>query len=242
MNIGATTSFSGEVSRHRQPGLKGREEMNLSKRFSSILLLIAITCGTLLAGAESEAAFIVNFSSLSQPGTSASTYGSSISYQGFNFAVTGGDGDTLATWQSGSANLPVGGAASTSLLSYSAFAQVSMEQSTGSAFSLASIDIAPWGANQDQSTPTFDVSFTGIKAGGGTVSQTFTVTNSTQPLLQTFAFNGFSNLAELDVVQGVYVSGTAFQFDNIAGSVPEPASLGLLCLGAFGLFLRRRAA
>lgn len=66
------------------------------------------------------------------------------------------------------------------------------------------------------------------------MTETFTVAiNSGLPVLQHFTFSGFTNLADVEAIQGIFATGTAFQFDNIdvtetAVVTPEPATLLLL--------------
>jgi hypothetical protein len=68
--------------------------------------------------------------------------------------------------------------------------------------------------------PRFDlaptVTFTGTRAGGGTVTQTFTVTTAPGvQAFQSFTFAGFSDLVSLQWVQPQLDLGL-HQFDNIA--------------------------
>jgi len=54
--------------------------------------------------------------------------------------------------------------------------------------------------------------------------------------LQHFIFTGFTDLADFEAVQGVFVNGTAYQFDNIDVTVtPEPSTLLLLGSSFSGL-------
>lgn len=107
-------------------------------------------------------------------------------------------------------------------------ATITLSQVNGDPFTLLSIDLARNFAFDPPPT----VTFTGTLAGGGTISETFTVSTSSPPLLfQTFQFTGFTNVTSVSWDQG---SSGVHQFANIhiAGAVvPEPAAMGLLALG-----------
>jgi hypothetical protein len=106
----------------------------------------------------------------------------------------------------------------------------------GKSFSLQSIDLAEMYLGQRPSVE--DVTFTGTLKGGGTVTQTFDVSNTS---FQTFAFNStFENLASVSWDTG---GGFTPQFANIVlSSAPEPATWAMLLLGvgAIGVALRKR--
>lgn len=121
-------------------------------------------------------------------------------------------------------------------------ATITLVQTDGNPFSLLSIDLARHFAFDPPPT----VTFTGMLAGGGTVSETFTVTTSSPPLtFQTFDFTGFTGLASVIWDQPTSTQGL-HQFGNIhlstmTATVPEPGSFGMLAstLFAGGLLLLR---
>jgi hypothetical protein len=102
----------------------------------------------------------------------------------------------------------------------------------GGTFSLNAIDLAPWSLDTEAGVVagTFSVTFTGRHQNNSTVTETFTVARAAGlPVLQHFTFTGFTELADVESVQGVFAIGTAYQFDNIDVTVtPEPSTLLLL--------------
>jgi hypothetical protein len=110
-------------------------------------------------------------------------------------------------------------------------ATITLSQTNDAPFSLLSIDLA---RNFDFD-PAPTVTFTGTLAGGGTVSETFTVTTPVGPpaSFQTFDFvAGFKGLTSVSWDQPVFSQGLN-QFTNIDlfTAVPEPPTLTLLALG-----------
>lgn len=109
-------------------------------------------------------------------------------------------------------------------------ATITLLQTSGNPFSLDSIDLA----RNFAFDPAPSVTFTGILAAGGTISQTFAVTTSSPPLaFQTFNFTGFTDLTAVQWDQGV---DGIHQFGNVhltpsTSSVPEPSSMALLVAG-----------
>ncbi|MBL8554606.1 MAG: PEP-CTERM sorting domain-containing protein [Phenylobacterium sp.] len=121
----------------------------------------------------------------------------------------------------------------------------------GGAFALFSIDLADIYNGQAGGLPLTTI-FTATKAGGGTVTQSFTFDQT--PGLKTFAFNtDFQNVVSVSWGGDLNSNGTSpygVQLDNIVvgeavtGGVPEPATWALMILGfgAAGAALRRRSS
>jgi hypothetical protein len=112
-------------------------------------------------------------------------------------------------------------------------ATTTLTQTNGSPFSLLSIDLA----RNFEFDPAPTVTFTGMIEGGGTVTDTFTVTTPVGPpaAFQTFTFTGFADLTSVSWDQPDPAAGLN-QFTNITlSTVPEPSSLILAGFGALGL-------
>jgi VCBS repeat-containing protein len=108
---------------------------------------------------------------------------------------------------------------------------LALTQANGQPFSLLSIDLA----RNFAFDPAPSVTFTGTLAGGGTVMETFTVTEPAgfPQTFTTIHFTGFTNLTSVSWDQPVFTQGL-HQFTNIdipTGVVPEPSALKLLALG-----------
>lgn len=114
-------------------------------------------------------------------------------------------------------------------------ATTSLTRAGGAAFSLDSIELADLFS---LGSGPYDVTFLGHLAGGGTVSQTFSI--NTGSAFSPHSFSGFSHLASVTWQQGLM---RLHQFDNIVvTSVPEPGTYAMLLagLGLFGWMSRRK--
>ncbi len=120
-------------------------------------------------------------------------------------------------------------------------ATITLMDTGGDPFSLLSIGLA----RDFAFDPAPTVTFIGALDGGGTVSETFTVSLASPPLtFQTFSFTGFTNVVSVSWNQSASSDGL-HQFGSIEvasatppAAVPEPATLSLLLI-ALPAALRR---
>jgi hypothetical protein len=102
-------------------------------------------------------------------------------------------------------------------------ATITLVQTSGDPFSLLSIDLA----RNFAFDPAPTVTFTGTLAGGGTITETVTVTEAPgfpQSFTQ-FDFTGFTNLTSVSWDQPVFTAGLNQFTDITLSTVPEPASI-----------------
>jgi hypothetical protein len=111
---------------------------------------------------------------------------------------------------------------------------IQLTQTNGKPFALLSIDLA----RNFPFDPAPTVTFTGVLAGGGTVTESFTVTT---PIgvraFQTFNFTGFGDVTSVSWGQPPVADGL-HQFTDVVldtNPFPEPGSLTLYVLGALGM-------
>ncbi len=124
-------------------------------------------------------------------------------------------------------------------------ATITLTRTSGEPFSLLSIDLA----RNFKFDPAPTVTFTGFLEGGGTVTQTFTVTTPAgTAAFQTFNFTGFNDVASVSWQQPVFTEGL-HQFTNVTlevAAIPEPSTLTLAGVGlavvSVGAWRRRKGA
>ena len=193
-------------------------------------LKFILALGTIVA-CQSAFATVITFESLGSGGTNSNSVADGYTESGYQFNNLNhvGDAVAFAVWQTGNTNDFNG---STALFNNYDSGQTEMTQVGGGGFNVTSIDMSCLYLNNPGA---FSVSFTGTRADASTVTNTFTL--NTPNSVQTFNFSGMSNVVKLDWTQ----SSPYHQFDNInINTVPEPASLAVLGLGAFALIRRRK--
>ncbi len=145
------------------------------------------------------------------------------------------------TFVAGLDNNPQGGTQNVSISDYDNSGLITMSEVNGLTFSVSSLDITQWGGYAAGSIlpNTVTVTFNGYDSGDhliGSSSCQFSPTTGAAPLLSPCNL-GLNDIAYLQVEQGGYNAGTAFQFTHVdayLSSAPEPATWSLLlgCLGA----------
>lgn len=202
-----------------------------------MLCLSALSLAPLSAGLSQAASIVLTFDNLNPTNQDVLFVIGPYQSQGFSLSSTLGF-NTYGTGESGF----YAGSPSLSPIAGSA---VVLTQSDGSPFSLSSIALA---RNFDFDPPP-TVTFTGKLAGGGTVTQAFTVTTPTgTAAFQTFHFTDFNDVIAVDWSQGASAAAGLHQFTDVTLStgftppptVPEPASFVLLAGGIAAIALRKQ--
>jgi hypothetical protein len=212
-------------------------------------VMIVVTLVLAATGAPVSAGNIVlNFSDIGAENPEPTSVSSPYQSQGYTLTSTNGWAFNSpdrgnGTTQTPGSNLYYAGA---NALAAFAPATITLTQTNGNPFSLLSIDLA---RNFEFDAPP-TVTFTGTLEGGGTVTDTFTVTTlppPSPPAFQTFTFTGFDDVTSVSWDQPQFPE-PLHQFTNITlattpfiDPVPEPSSLILAGVGALGLaFLARQ--
>ena len=198
--------------------------------------IVAVTMGLAFNGASVRAATVLDFNDVS-PGTL--TVFSPYQSQGFTLVSSSG-GWVFNSPDTGNGFPQTVGSnpfyAGENALAAFAPGTIALTQTDGAAFSLLSIDLA----RDFAFDPAPTVTFTGTLVGGGSVTETFSVTTpSGEPgSFETFSFTGFTDLASVSWDQPDVAAGL-HQFSDIrlSAAIPEPSSLILATVGALGCLL-----
>lgn len=160
-----------------------------------------------VAGAASLESFVIDFESLAAPGTDA-TYMATYTEDGFTLVSESNSSESaFASPQSDNTDAYEGSAA---LVNNEDNGVTALTKDDGGTFNAESIDLAELWTFGEGSR---DVPFTGTRADGSTVSQTFTTDGIRG--FQTFTFEGFTDLVSLSWIQ-LY---PYHEFDNISLTV-----------------------
>lgn len=213
-------------------------------------VMIALCLSLWITAGAQAAPVILDFESFRVDDALIHNHAGELEFQGFTILSVPPPGNAFRFSSAGTLHPLFPG--STALWNGQSNAENILTASNGGAFSLFSMDLAalPPGASDPAGMTDpgpFDLTFTGTRSGGSTVSNTFTI-NNTFLALERFAFTGFQNVTSVSWFQGSGFNppgpplpGQAtHQFDRIVvAPVPEPSSLLLFLLGGAGVLLSR---
>ena len=200
-------------------------------RPSATLFFGVLTLMPLSARVSQGASIVLTFSNLNPTNQNVLFVIGPYQNQGFSASSTLG----FNTYGTGATGFFAGSPG----LSPIAGSDVELKQINGNPFSISSIALA---RNFDFD-PAPTVTFTGNRAGGGTLTQAFPVTTPTgKAALQTFDFTNFDDLTAVAWSQPSSAARGLHQFTDVTLStsvspvtVPEPRSLALLAVGLSAL-------
>lgn len=130
---------------------------------------------------------------------------------------------------------------STALREFYANAETTLTRLDNESFSMISIALGELDVGDAADIKTIE--FRGEKSDSSTVTQTFNLGSVTSGVfdLETFFFSDeFQDVVSVSWTQGVGATGTAFQFDDITVTIPEPSGLSLIAALVTGAVLRRK--
>jgi hypothetical protein len=190
----------------------------------------------------------INFDSFTHVDAGIQSFGPVVSLDGFTFTATHPVPNQPSAFVTlGTLNLAYPG--KTSLYYHIGGGQITLTATNGGPFDLASIDLIELPNGDANGNPLdlgpFSVTFTGNKEDGGTVVQTFAITQFFT--FKTLKFDGFTDLSSVVWFQGPGGGNgnQTHQFTNVVvQAVPAPAGIvlaGVAALGLIGIGWRARA-
>lgn len=196
------------------------ELIRLPSTLASCLLLVNI----LSSAAQAVTIDFEQLATQAQGGSSLFTVNSPYSESGF--ALTHLQGSQFVAWQDQAGNYTGSVALATGLNE-----TASLTQDNGQAFTVISIDLAPFSVGS--TSPDFTALITGTTIGGAILTENCNVDTSLS--LTTCQLSSNFTVLSLRINQGDSL-GNWYQFDNIViSSVPVPAAVWLFGSGLLGL-------
>ncbi|MBI1334615.1 MAG: PEP-CTERM sorting domain-containing protein [Armatimonadetes bacterium] len=161
--------------------------------------------------------------------------------EGYNFNFSAGGWGILTDSYTGSGRVQDGSVTLAAIGddNNGATGSVNFKPISDAPFSMESFDSAVF----DGTFATGSITVVGNYEGGGTTSQVFNVTNQWQTFMLDGSFTNLDSITVMDNGSGGLGTVSGFQLDNLTiDSVPEPASLAVLGIGALALVRRRRTS